>query len=114
MSAGRSDAIVLFGASGDLAKKMPFVSLYRLAERGLLDMPIIGVAFTSWSDDDLRSHARTAVEAAGAEIDEKIWKGMSDRMRFVQGDYSKAVTYQAVKTALGSASRQHFYLELTP
>ena len=72
MSAGRSDAIVLFGASGDLAKKMTFVSLYRLAERELLDLPIIGVAFTSWSDDDLRTHARAALDAAGVEIDEKI------------------------------------------
>ena len=114
MSAERSDAIVLFGASGDLAKKMTFISLYRLAERGLLDLPIIGVAFTSWSDDDLRTHARAALDAAGIEIDEKIWKGMSDRMRFVQGDYTKAVTYEAVKTALAGASRPLFYLEIPP
>ena len=65
MNIERSDAVVLFGASGDLAKKMTFVSLYRLAERGMLDMPIIGVAFSDWDDETLRSNARADIEATG-------------------------------------------------
>ena len=100
MSVERSDAIVLFGASGDLAKKMTFVSLYHLAERGLLDMPIIGVAFTDWSADDLRRHAQDAIKAAGVKPDEKVWSAMAARMSFIKGDYTKPETYQAVAKAV--------------
>ncbi|MEC8321850.1 MAG: glucose-6-phosphate dehydrogenase [Planctomycetota bacterium] len=114
MSAGRSDAIVLFGASGDLARKMTFVSLYHLAERGLLDMPIVGVAFSEWSDDELREHARKAVEEAGVTPDEGTWKAMSARMRFVQGDYTKPETYSAVAEAVKGAERPLYYLEIPP
>ena len=96
----RNDAIVLFGASGDLAKKMTFVSLYHLCRRNLLDMPIIGVAFSDWDDETLRKNARAAIEATGTEIDEAIWKAMADRMHFVQGDYTKPDTYERVKKAL--------------
>ena len=114
MSVERSDAIVLFGASGDLAKKMTFVSLYHLAERGLLDMPIIGVAFSDWSDEDLRKHAQAAIEAAGVKLDDKIWKAMADRMRFINGDYSKPDTYQAVAKAVDGCKRPLYYLEIPP
>ena len=110
----RSDAIVLFGASGDLAKKMTFVSLYRLAERGLLDMPIIGVAFSDWTDEDLRNNARADIEATGQKVDDKIWKSMAARMKFVQGDYTKPETYASVKTALGESRNPLFYLEIPP
>lgn len=114
MTAERSDAIVLFGASGDLAKKMTFVSLYHLAERGLLDMPIIGVAFSDWSDDDLRKHARDAIEAAGVKPDDAIWSAMAARMRFIKGDYSKPETYEAVGKAVVGCSRPLYYLEIPP
>ena len=115
MSDTRSDALVLFGASGDLAKKMTFISLYRLACRGLLDMPIIGVAFSDWDDDTLRNNAKSDIEtAAGEPVDEKIWSAMSSRMQFVQGDYTKPDTYERVKKALGDAKRPLFYLEIPP
>ena len=114
MSETRCDAIVLFGASGDLAKKMTFVSLYRLAERGLLNMPIIGVAFSEWSDEDLRTNAKADIEATGQKIDEKIWNAMAANMRFVQGDYTKPETYERVRDALGSVQRPLFYLEIPP
>jgi glucose-6-phosphate 1-dehydrogenase len=110
----RSDAIVLFGASGDLAKKMTFISLYHLARRGLLDIPIIGVAFSDWDDDTFRSKARAAIEATGTTIDESVWKAMSSHMRFVQGDYTKPDTYQRVGKALEGASNPLFYLEIPP
>lgn len=110
----RNDAIVLFGASGDLARKMTFVSLYHLARRGLLDMPIIGVAFSDWDDETLRNNARAAIEATGTEIDESVWKPMAERMRFVQGDYTKPDTYQRVGEALAGASFPLFYLEIPP
>lgn len=114
MDSHRSDAIVLFGASGDLAKKMTFASLYHLAERDLLDMPIVGVAFTEWSDDDLRNHARSGIEGAGIEIDEKVWSAMAARMTYVQGDYGKPETYAGVQRALSGAIRPLFYLEVPP
>ena len=113
-SSRRSDAIVLFGASGDLARKMTFISLYHLARRGLLDMPIIGVAFSDWDDDGFRSNARAAIEATGETIDESVWNGMSGRMRFVQGDYTKPDTYERVRSALGDSSNPLFYLEIPP
>ncbi|MCP4834701.1 MAG: glucose-6-phosphate dehydrogenase [Phycisphaera sp.] len=114
MSEERSDAIVLFGASGDLAKKMTFVSLYHLAERGLLDMPIVGVAFSDWSDDDLRRHAQEAIEAAGVKIDDTVWSAMAGRMQFIKGDYSKPETYQAVSSAVQGCERPLYYLEIPP
>ena len=102
MSAGRSDAIVLFGASGDLAKKMTFVSLYRLAERGLLDMPIIGVAFTSWSDDDLRISGNEP----GTSWSEDTWVGrVGDELVFlwIDGRYGSGDVF-AVTLAPGDDS----------
>ena len=110
----KNDAIVLFGASGDLAKKMTFVSLYHLCRRNLLNMPIIGVAFSDWDDETLRKNARAAIEATGTEIDESIWKSMAERMHFVQGDYTKPDTYERVKEALGSSKFPLFYLEIPP
>lgn len=109
-----SDALVSFGVSGDLAKKMTFVSLYRLAERGLLDVPFIGVAFTDWSDDEFRAHALQSIKDCGQEVDEKVWKKMAAGMTYVQGDYTKPETYAAVKEKLGDAKRPLFYLEIPP
>ena len=60
MSVARGDALVLFGATGDLARKQLFPALYRLAARGQLDCPVVGVAATAWNDDELRDHARAA------------------------------------------------------
>lgn len=114
MSDSRSDALVLFGASGDLARKMTFVSLYRLATRGLLDMPIVGVAFSDWTDETFRSNARADIEAAGQTVDDAVWSAMAARMTFVQGDYTKPETYSAVKKALGGAARPLYYLEIPP
>ena len=113
-AAPRSDAIVLFGASGDLARKMTFVSLYHLARRGLLDMPIIGVAFSEWDDATFRQQARDAIEATGTTVDEAVWTAMADRMRFVQGDYAHPETYRKVGEALSGRVRPLFYLEIPP
>jgi glucose-6-phosphate 1-dehydrogenase len=63
------DVFVVFGITGDLAKVMTLHSLYRLEQRGLLDCPIVGVAVDDWSADDLREHARAAIEGTGEKID---------------------------------------------
>jgi glucose-6-phosphate 1-dehydrogenase len=69
----RGDALVVFGITGDLARKMTLRSLYRLDARDMLDCPIIGVAVDDWTDEHLREHALDAVKATGEPIDDAVW-----------------------------------------
>ena len=114
--ADRCDAIVLFGASGDLAKKMTFPSLYQLAKKGHCDLPIVGVALSDWNDDAMRAHARSAIEGAGFQVDPAVFEPFARRMTFIDGDYASATTFEAVKTSLAAigARRPLFYLEIPP
>ncbi len=115
MSADRpADIFVIFGITGDLAKKMTFEALYRLESRGVLACPIIGVAIDGWNDDELRRRWRADVEAAGVTVDEGVADRLSKRLSFVQGDYADAGTYDRVKQAIGDARRPLFYLETPP
>ena len=86
-----ADAFVSFGISGDLARKMTFISLYQLERRGLLDTPIIGVAAEDWSDEDLRQRAAESVTAAlGDErVDEAVLGRLQQRMSYVGGDVAE-------------------------
>jgi glucose-6-phosphate 1-dehydrogenase len=108
------DALVVFGITGDLARKMTFRSLYRLDERGLLDYPVIGVAVEDWTDDDLRRHALDAVKATGEDIDQKVWDRFAKRLSYVGGDFNDGATYEKVAAALGDAANPVFYLEIPP
>ncbi len=115
----RGDALVIFGITGDLAKKMTLKALYDLTENGTLDVPVIGVGRTDWSDDDLRQHAREAIEgrfeARGeGEIDEDVFKKFSDNLSYVQGDYNDFDTYRRLKPACGPYKHPVFYLEIPP
>jgi len=109
-----SDVLVLFGASGDLARKMTFPSLYRLAERRVLTVPIVGVALSDWTTADLKAYARKAIGEAGIRVDPKVFARMTRGMKFVAGDYTKTATFARVKAALGKAKRPLFYLEIPP
>jgi glucose-6-phosphate 1-dehydrogenase len=109
-----TDVFVQFGASGDLAKKMTFVSLYRLARRGRLRVPVVGVAFDDWDDDTYRAHFRAGVEAAGEQVDAALWGRMSAGMRYVHGDYTKPDVYDRVREAIGGAAHPLFYLQIPP
>ena len=109
-----ADVLVIFGITGDLAKVMTFNSLYRLERRGLLDCPIIGVAVSDWSDEDLRSHARADIEACGTEVDDAVFDQLAARMSYVQGDFDDAGTYERVAHAIGDARCPVFYLEIPP
>src|SRR6476619_385605 len=92
-----ADVFVIFGITGDLAKVMTFNSLYRLEARGLLDCPIVGVAFDDWSDDDLRKHARKAIQtSSGKRPDPKVFNRLARRLSYVQGDFSADETYERV------------------
>src|SRR3954452_24475201 len=83
-----ADVFVAFGITGDLAKVMTFMSLYRLERRGLPDCRIVGVAMEDWTVDDLKERARTSIEGAGETIDDATFDRFSDRLAYVSGDFS--------------------------
>jgi glucose-6-phosphate 1-dehydrogenase len=109
-----ADVFVIFGITGDLAKVMTFNSLYRLEQRGLLDCPIVGVAVSDWSADDLRGHAREAIVNCGTQIDEAVFDRLAARMSYVSGDFGDAGTYERVSRAMGDAQCPVYYLEIPP
>jgi glucose-6-phosphate 1-dehydrogenase len=89
------DALVIFGITGDLARKMTFRSLYRLERRGLLTVPVIGVAVEDWSDDQLRERARESIKATGEPFEEDVFARFAKRLSYVSGDFAAAQTYTA-------------------
>ncbi len=110
-----ADALVVFGISGDLAKVMTFNSLYRLEARGLLDCPIVGVAFDDWTDRDLREHAREAIAtSSGKKPVAKVFDRLAKRLSYVQGDFADAATYERVADRIKEAKSPVFYLEIPP
>lgn len=113
MTVRRSDALVFFGASGDLAKKKIFPALYALARRGRLDMPVIGVARSGWTLEGFTAHARRSLEEHGP-VDDQVFAALAARLRYVDGDYRDAATFTAMKQALGSAQRPLHYLAIPP
>ena len=109
-----ADVFVVFGITGDLAKVMTFHSLYRLEKRGLLDCPIVGVAVDDWTVDDLREHARSAIEACGETIDEQVFDRFASRLSYVAGDFADSETFERVVSAIKGANHPVFYLEIPP
>ncbi|HET9093811.1 MAG TPA: glucose-6-phosphate dehydrogenase [Solirubrobacteraceae bacterium] len=110
----QADALVIFGITGDLARKMTFRSLYRLERRGLLDQPVIGVAVEDWTVKQLADRARESIEAGGEELDEKVFQRFVERLRYVSGDFADDATYQRLKRELRDRSNPTFYLEIPP
>jgi len=108
------DALVIFGITGDLAKKMTFQALYRLELDGLLDCPIVGVAIEPWSVDRLRAAVRTALDDTGESVDENAFDRLARRLNYVQGDFTADATYKKLATELTSSSRALYYLETPP
>src|SRR4029450_1586095 len=110
----RADVFVVFGITGDLAKVMTFRSLYRLEARGLLDCPIVGVAFDDWTLDHLIERARESIGGTGEPPDEKVFDRFSKRLSYVSGDFKDAGTYSRVAEAIKGAALPVFYLEVPP
>jgi glucose-6-phosphate 1-dehydrogenase len=110
----RADALVVFGITGNLARRMTLRALYRLERRGRLDCPIIGVAAENWSHRRLVEHADEAIAATGEHIDPRAFARFADRLSYVSGDFADPPTFAAVKAALGDARRPVFYLEVPP
>jgi len=113
MTSTPTDVLVLFGASGDLAFKKIFPALYLLAATDKLAVPVIGVASSAWSDDDLRSHARASITAKGT-VDGIVLDRLLGSMSYVSGDYSTSSTYADLATRLGEAAAPLYYLAIPP
>jgi glucose-6-phosphate 1-dehydrogenase len=108
-----SDALVFFGATGDLAYKQIFPSLQRLAKRDKLKGPVIGVAKSGWTLDDLKKRARESVETHGG-LDPEGFDKLLARLCYVDGDYSDIATFQQVRRQLGAAQHPIHYLAIPP
>ncbi len=109
-----SDLLVIFGITGDLARKMTFQALYRLERRGLLQCPIIGVASDDISKDELVNRARTAITAVGEKIDDKVFDQLAGRLSYLHGDVTDGALYDALAKQIGSKHHCLFYLEMPP
>jgi glucose-6-phosphate 1-dehydrogenase len=110
----QADVFVIFGITGDLAKVMTFHSLYRLEKRGLLDCPIVGVAVSDWTVDQLVERARESITASGEQLDETIFKRFAARLSYVAGDFADPATYSRVGEAIKGFECPVFYLEIPP
>jgi len=110
----RSDALVLFGATGDLARKKIFPALLSMVRRGHLDVPIIGVAKGGGSVDSLRARVRQGLEELEGGLDATAFSRLSGLLRYVDGDYQEDDTWKALRAALGPALRPLHYLAIPP
>jgi glucose-6-phosphate 1-dehydrogenase len=113
VAAPRSDALVLFGASGDLAFKEIFPALQGLSAAGQLDVPVIGVARSEWTREDFIARARASLEAHGG-IREDAFAVLSRNLEYIQGDYQDATTFAHLRARLGKARRPLHYLAIPP
>ena len=109
-----SDALVIFGFTGDLASKKIFPALYAMVKKGTLTVPVIGVASSHWSRDQLHERVRDSVEHQGGIDDEAAFDRLLSLLRYVSGDYNDTATFQSLKTALAQAHRPAHYLAVPP
>lgn len=112
--AAHCDALVFFGATGDLAYKQVFPALHDLVRDGRLDVPIIGVAKAGWSVDDLRKRARDSIKASGADSDDVPTKTLCDRLGYIDGDYADDATFAALAKLLTGTAHPLHYLAIPP
>jgi len=110
----QADALVFFGATGDLARKMIFPALYGLVKNGELDVPVIGVAFSQWTLADLETRARESIAAARPDADPAVVDRFVALLRYVDGDYADPATFDALKATIGDAQRPTHYLAIPP
>lgn len=113
MTAPCSDALVFFGATGDLAYKKIFPALQAMIKRGELSMPIIGMARAGWNLDKLRERAHDSLEHNGG-VDADAFAKLSAQLRYVDGDYRDPATYESLKLLLGDVKRPLHYLAIPP
>lgn len=110
----RSDALVLFGATGDLVHKQIFPAFYAMAKRGALNVPVVGVTSSKWSMAQLRNRATDSIKQSGGIDDPPALRHLLCLLRYVDGDYNDPGTFKALKKALGDARRPAHYLAIPP
>ena len=113
MSNPHSDALVFFGATGDLAYKKIFPALQAMIKRGTLAVPVIGVAKAGWNLDQFKARAKDSLEKHGG-LDDAAWQKLSGLLGYVDGDYADPATFTAVRSALGKSERPAHYLAIPP
>ncbi|HXI56357.1 MAG TPA: glucose-6-phosphate dehydrogenase [Polyangia bacterium] len=110
----RSDALVFFGATGDLAYKKIFPALHSMARRKRLDFPVVGVAKSEWTREQLVERARASVKEHGGGVDDTAFKALCEKLRYVDGDYSDPATFAALRKELTGTQRPAHYLAIPP
>ncbi|HKF37199.1 MAG TPA: glucose-6-phosphate dehydrogenase, partial [Ktedonobacteraceae bacterium] len=113
MTDSHSDALVIFGITGDLAYKQIFPALQSMIKHGHLNVPVIGVAGRPWSIDQLRAHVHDSLVEHG-DLDTAAFEKLSSLLQYVSGDYSDEATYTKLRNALGSATQALHYLAIPP
>jgi len=114
MSSARSDALVFFGITGDLAYKKIFPALHAMARRGMLSIPVVGVASSTYTREALIERARASILEHGGGVDETAFAALARALDYVQGDYRTPATYTTLRKALGRAQRPLYYLAIPP
>ena len=112
-NSNHADALVFFGATGDLAYKKIFPALQAMVKRGTLNVPVVGMARGGWNLDRLKARAKESVEKHGG-FDPAAFEKLSGLMQYVDGDYNDPATYQALCRKLGSAEHPAYYLAIPP
>lgn len=110
----RSDALVLFGITGDLAHKMIFPALYAMVKRGALTVPVIGVALPKWDLKQLHARVKDGLQHSGGIDDPKAFDQLLSLLSYVSGDYNDPGTFTAIKRTLGNAQHPAYYLAIPP
>jgi glucose-6-phosphate 1-dehydrogenase len=114
MRSSHSDALVVYGVTGDLAHKMIFPALYAMAKRGTLTVPVIGVAFPKWSLDRLKRRVTHSIRQSGGIDNKRAFQHLLSALHYVSGDYNDSTTYAAIREVLGKARRPAHYLAIPP
>src|SRR5271167_2588755 len=109
-----SDALVFFGATGDLAHKKIFPALQAMVKRGNLNVPVIGVAKAGWTVEQLRERARDGIAKFGGGVDEVAFAKLVSLLKYIDGDYEDPKTFEQLRTMLGGAAHPTHYLAIPP
>ena len=109
-----ADALVIFGITGDLAKKMTYKSLFNLQQKGNLDVRVVGVAMDDITTEQLTLQMRSALEAEGVKVARDQFEELSKKVTYIRGDFSDPKTYEELKRVLAGSKAPLFYLEIPP
>ena len=110
----KADVLVLFGATGDLAKKKLFPALYDLEELGELDMPVIGVASSKWTQEVFRDNVESAIRARKSDPDVEVLRKIRDEVQLIVGDYNNPATFAELAEAIKGYKLPVIYLAIAP